>query len=68
MELQPRGRPGAGWGREWVWESVLLSEAEPAPGNAESPPRGGPVRTTTKDIHQTLWGDFKAKWKVFSTF
>lgn len=61
--------PGPGLvlgGSEWVWESLLLSEAVPAPGTAGNPPRGGPVKTTTKDIHQPFWGDFEAKWKVSS--
>lgn len=51
-------------GSRWVWESLLLSEAAPAPGTAENPPRGGPVKTTTKETHPTLWGDFKANWKA----
>lgn len=59
--------PGAWWGREWVWASLLHSEALPAPGNAaavsENPPWGRPVKTT-KNINQTLWGYFKAKGKV----
>ena len=63
--------PGMGWGPPDAWEgegvaveSLLCSEATPAPGQAENPLRGGPVKRTTKDISQTLWSDLTAKGKV----
>lgn len=31
------GGPDARGRREWVWESLLCSEAAPAPGQAENP-------------------------------
>lgn len=56
--------PGMGWGKGVGVESLLCSEATPSPGQAENPLRGGPVKRTTKDISQTLWGDLTAKGKV----